>query len=335
MKAWRRFSHHKAAVVSVAALALLGLYCGLWPSLAPYDPYAVDFSQKFLLPEWSHPFGTDLFGRDLFTRMALGGRVSLLVAAGAAGIVAVVGLAYGAVSGFAGGRVDETMMRVLDGLFAIPRLPFYIVLVVILAGRNTGPGTLIVALAAVSWLATARLVRMQVVSLRQSEYVRAARVLGARPTHVIVRHLAPNTLGILVVAVLLELPALLLGEAFVSVLGLGPNPPAATWGNIAQEGMQYDSMWLVLLPSIAITGFAVCANFVADGIQDALDPRREWVSERPRRKPLRRLARGLFGARAVPLDDPDGVGPVRERPVGDALAGEERVGDRRVAVPDE
>ena len=300
-RALRRFSHHRAAVVSLLALALLGIYCGLWPFLTPYDPYAVDFSQKFLLPEWSHPFGTDLFGRDLFTRMAFGGQVSLLVAAGAAGIVALVGLSYGAVSGFAGGRVDETMMRVLDGLFAIPRLPFYIVLVVILAGRNTGTGTLIVALSAVSWLATARLVRMQVVSLRQSEYVRAARVLGARPLHVLVRHLAPNTLGILLVAVLLELPALLLGEAFVSVLGLGPNPPAATWGNIAYDGWMEHRAWDMLVATLAITVFAVSANLLADGIQDVLDPRRRRAVARARPRLLRGARRP--GAQAE-LDTP-------------------------------
>lgn len=283
MRAWRRFTGHRAALAALAALALLAVYCGLWPVVTPFDPYDVDFAQKLQLPSLHHPFGTDLFGRDLLTRMALGGRISVGVALGAAAVVAVVGLAYGGIAGFAGGRVDETMMRVLDGLFAIPRLPFYIVFLVVMAGRDTGVWTLIVALSAVSWLATARLVRMQVVSLRSSDYVRAARSVGARGPHVLLRHVAPNTLAILLVGVLLELPALLLGEALVSVLGLGPNPPTATWGNIAQEGIVHHRIWAVLLPSIAITGFAVCASFVADGVQEALDPRRDREPLRPMR----------------------------------------------------
>jgi oligopeptide transport system permease protein len=302
VRPFRRFARHRAAAVSLVVLVVLGLYCGLCPVLSPHDPYAVEFAQKLQLPNLAHPFGTDLFGRDLFVRMALGGRVSLGVAGAAALVVAVAGLLYGGIAGLAGGRVDETMMRILDGLFAIPRLPFYVTVLVIVAGRDTGFGALVVALSAVSWLATARLVRMQVVSLRGSDYVRAARSLGARRSHLLLRHIAPNTLGILLVGVLLELPALLLGEALVSVLGLGPNPPAATWGNIAQEGISNNSLWAVVLPSIAITGFAVCASFVADGVQDALDPRREWAPVE--RKRLRGLARRLLGTHAVPQDDP-------------------------------
>lgn len=289
MNAWHRFAQHRAAVVSLALLVLLALYVVVWPLVSPHDPYGVDFSQKRQLPSAEHLLGTDIFGRDLLTRMALGGRFSLGVAAGAALLVAAAGLAYGGIAGLARGRLDEVMMRVLDGLFAIPRLPFYITFVVVMSGRNTGTLSLVVALAGVSWFATARLVRMQVVSLRETDYVRAARTVGGRPLHVLLRHVAPNTLGILLVAVLLELPALLLGEALVSVLGLGPNPPAATWGNIAQEGIANGQLWTVVLASIAITGFSVCASFVADGVQDALDPRRAWAPGPARRGLLRRL----------------------------------------------
>lgn len=311
MNALRRFSHHRAAVVSVVCLAALGLGCALVPLWSPYDAYLVDFSQKLQLPNAGHPLGTDFFGRDLLLRMALGGRFSLLVAAAAAGVVAVAGLTYGVVSGLAGGKVDELMMRVLDGLFAIPRLPFYIVVVVVASGRDTGTETLIVALSAVSWLATARLVRMRAAELRTSEFVRAARAVGVGPVRLAVRYVAPGTIGIMFVAVLLELPALLLGEALVSALGLGPNPPAATWGTIAQDGIYHNELWVVLLPSLAITGFAVCASYVADGLQDALDPRRDWAPvERGR---LRGLGRRLLGPRAVPLDDAGEVEPGRER----------------------
>lgn len=313
MRALRRFSHHRAAVASAVCLALLGLFVGLWPAWSSVDPNFVDFSQAMESPSWAHPLGTDFFGRDLVARMAVGGRISLLVASAAAGIVAVVGLLYGTVSGLSGGKLDEVMMRVLDGLFAIPRLPFYIVVLVVASGRDTGIETLIVALSAVSWLATARLVRMQAAALRTSEYVRAARALGAGRVRIALRHIAPNAVGIMLVAVLLELPALLLGEALVSVLGLGPNPPTATWGNVAQDGIYHNSVWNVFVPSLAITGFAVCASYLADGVQDALDPRRDWAPAREGR--LRGLARRLLGTRAVPFDDGGEMGPGGEGPV--------------------
>jgi ABC-type dipeptide/oligopeptide/nickel transport system permease subunit len=296
MRALRRFSHHRAAVVASGCLVLLGLFVGLWPVWSSLDPNAVDFSLAMQGPSLAHPLGTDVFGRDIVARMAVGGRISLLVAAGAAAVVGVVGLLYGTIAGVAGGRVDELLMRIVDGLFAIPRLPFYIVVLVVATGRDTGTETLIVALSAVSWLATARLVRMQAATLRTSDYVRAARALGASRARIALRHVAPNALGIMVVGVLLELPSLLLGEALVSVLGLGPNPPTATWGNIAQDGIYHDSVRLVLVPSLAIAGFAVCASYVADGVQEALDPRRDWARERR----LPGLARRLLGSRLVP-----------------------------------
>jgi oligopeptide transport system permease protein len=273
---WRRFRRNGAAVWSAVGLGALILFCLVAPPLSPYDPYKVDFGQKLELPSPRHLLGTDFFGRDLLERMALGGRASMFIALVAIAIILVLGVLYGAVAGVAGGKLDELMMRILDGLFAIPRLPG-ILIILVLAGPNGNIFTVILALSLFSWMTTARLVRGQIVSLKQNDYIRAARGLGARPHQILLRHLVPNTFGILLVAVLLELPAVILNEAFVSVLGLGINPPAATWGNIAQDGLGRSNPYFLILPSVAIALFAVAVNFVADGLQDALDPRRENV----------------------------------------------------------
>ena len=259
------------------------------PFVSPYDPYAIDFSQSLQNPTREHPLGTDFFGRDMLTRLALGGRTSMLVAAGAIAVILVVGGIWGTVAGLAGGKTDEVMMRIVDALYAIPRLPFAIMILVVV-GLNGNEWTLIAALAVVGWLTTARLVRAQIVSLHDVEYVKAARALGAHRGQIAARHLLPNSAGVLVVAVFLELPAVLLGEAFLSVLGLGLNPPEATWGNIAQLGQDRGDLSAVVLASAAIAVFAVCANLVADGLQDAFDPRREVG---PRRRGLLRRLRAV------------------------------------------
>lgn len=269
----RGFLRNPAAVAGAAVLSALVLACLLVPVLVPHDPYAVDFDQKLQGPSLAHPLGTDLFGRDLLVRMALGGRYSLLVAGGALALILVIGLLYGAVAGLSRPAFSEALMRLLDGLIALPRLPVMIVILVVVR-LNTNLAILMFTLAVVNWMLTARLVHYQIVSLRQADFVRAARAIGARPAQILRRHLLPNSLGILLVAAFLELPALVLAEAFVSVLGLGLNPPTPTWGTIAQDGIGQDRTYELVLPSLAIAIFAIAANFVADGVQDALQPRR-------------------------------------------------------------
>jgi oligopeptide transport system permease protein len=288
----RRFARNRAALVASGLLALLVGTCLLWPVLSPWDPNAVDFARAQQTPSTDHPLGTDSFGRDLFTRMAEGGRFSLFIAAAATALILLAGTLYGTVAGVAGGKLDEVMMRLLDGLFALPRFPFYVAILSIV-GLGGNVLTLVLALSAVSWLTTARLVRGQLLSVKQRDFVRAARAIGARGRQVALRHLVPNSLGILLVAVLLELPAILLAEALVSVLGLGLNPPQATWGTIAQDGQAFGRLYEVLLPSLAIAAFAVCVSFVADGVDDALDPRR--AAERGPGG-LRRAFGGLAGS---------------------------------------
>lgn len=284
----RRFLTSPVAVVGAVGVLAVVAFCVAVPAVSPHDPYDVDFARKLQGPSGAHPLGTDFFGRDLLHRLALGGRASLEVAGAAVGIILALGFLYGGVSGLAGRRVDDLLMRVLDGLLAIPRFPVTVIILVI-AGLSTNMLTLVLALSVASWMVTARLVRSHVVTLRESGFVRAAEVLGAPRRSVLFRHVLPNTLGILLVAALLELPGVILGEALASALGLGLNPPAATWGNIAYDGIHRDRLWEVVLPSAAIAVFAVFANLVADGLHDALDPRRAVA--RPRG-----LVRRLFGS---------------------------------------
>jgi ABC-type dipeptide/oligopeptide/nickel transport system permease subunit len=269
----RRFARHRRSLLAAGALVGLVVFCLVWPVVSPHDPYAVDFSQKLQAPSPEHPAGTDFFGRDLLERLALAGRTSLWVAGAALVVILALGIAYGSVAAAAGGRVDAVMMRGLDAFLAIPRFPV-IVIILVIAGLRTNAFTLILALSITSWMVTARLVRTELVSLRRREFVRAAHAVGARPRHVLARHLLPNAVGVILIAALLELPAIILNEAFVSTLGLGLNPPAATWGNMAYEGIRIGRLWEILLPSIAIAVFAVAANIVADGLDEALDPRR-------------------------------------------------------------
>ncbi len=257
-----------------AAFVALVLFCALWPEVAPFGHNDVDFDVSRQGPSRSHPLGTDQFGRDLLTRVAAAGRVSLAITGLALAIIVAIGFVYGACSALAGGRVDAALMRVLDGLLALPRLPVAIVVLVALNQSAMTIWAVVLALSVVSWMLTARLVHGHVLMLRETEFVRAAKAVGAHRRRVLFRHVLPNTLGILVVAVLLELPGVILGEAFLSVLGLGPNPPTPTWGNIAVEGVHFHRVWNVALPSAAIAVFAVLANLLADSLQEALDPRR-------------------------------------------------------------
>jgi oligopeptide transport system permease protein len=233
----------------------------------------VDFASAYQGPSWSHPFGTDQFGRDLFTRAALGGRISIGIGFGATLAILGIGVVYGAISGFVGGRLDNALMRFLDALYGLPYLPFAILALAIIGTVDFW--TMVVALSIASWFITARVVRGQIITLKENDYVRAAKAVGARWYAILGRHLLPNTLGVLVITIFLELPGVILGEAFLSFLGLGINPPDASWGSMAQDGR--DSYrahpHIIIIPSLAIATLVLCANFIADGLRDALDPR--------------------------------------------------------------
>ena len=274
--AFLRFTRNRAAVAAVVVFGIIVLYCLIVPFLSPYDPNEVKFSQAYLPVSLDHPFGTDKFGRDLFTRVAVGGRISIGI--GFAGTIAIltVGVVYGSLAGFLGGMVDDVLMRILDALYGLPYLPFAIITTQILSPNGEVTfWTMVAALTVASWFTTARIVRGQVTTLKQNEYVGAARAVGARWYRILSRHILPNTLGVLIIAVFLDLPAVVLGEAFLSFIGLGINPPAASWGSIAQDGRAAFVLhpMVLFVPSIAIATLVLCANFIADGLRDALDPR--------------------------------------------------------------
>jgi oligopeptide transport system permease protein len=271
--AWFRYVRNRAAVIAGVVFLIVLVYCVVWPEISPHDPYDVEFSQARQGPSLEHPLGTDTFGRDLLTRAALGGRISIGIGFAATLVILAIGVAYGSISGFIGGHLDNAMMRFLDALYGLPYLPFAIITLAILG--NAGFWALVVALSIASWLTTARIVRGQILTLKENDYIRAARAVGARWHRILIRHLLPNTLGVLIIAVFLELPGVVLGEAFLSFIGLGIGPPDASWGSMAQEGYKAYRVFplLIVIPSVAIATLILCANFIADGLRDALDPR--------------------------------------------------------------
>ena len=271
--AWYRYLRNRAAVAAAIVFGLLLLYCFLWPVVSPYDPNAVDFAAASQDPSWAHPLGTDRFGRDLLTRTALGGRVSIGIGFAATLAILLVGVVYGSIAGFVGGRLDNLMMRVLDALYGLPYLPFAIITLAIFG--NVTFWTMVVALSIVSWFTASRIVRGQIITLKENDYVRAAHAVGARWPRILGRHLLPNTLGVLIIAIFLELPGVILGEAFLSFIGLGISPPDASWGAMAQDGRAVYRVHPIeiVIPSVAIATLILSANFIADGLRDALDPR--------------------------------------------------------------
>ena len=274
-----RFTSNRAAVVAGVAFLVMVGFVILGPIVDHSDPYAVNFGLAYQSPSWAHPFGTDEFGRDLFVRTALGGRLSIEI--GIAGTVAimVIGILYGSISGFVGGWLDNALMRFLDTLYGLPYLPFAILTLAIFGVVNFW--TMVVALSIASWFTTARVMRGQIISLKENDYVRAARAVGARWYRVLFRHLLPNTLGVIIVFVFLELPGVVLGEAFLSFLGLGINPPKASWGSLAEDGYTaYNTHpYIIVIPSVCIAWLIISAFFIADGLRDALDPRTRATKE--------------------------------------------------------
>jgi oligopeptide transport system permease protein len=271
--AYYRFIANRASVIASIAFLVLLAYVIFVPIFSNEDPYAVDFSQAYLPPSLDHPFGTDQFGRDLFVRTALGGRVSFAIGFAATFAIMFIGITYGATAGFLGGKVDNALMRFLDALYGLPYLPFAILTLAILGTVNFW--TMVVALTIASWFTTARVMRGQIISLKQNDYVRAAYALGVPRRRILGRHLLINTLGVIIVFVFLELPGVILGEAFLSFIGLGISPPKASWGTLAQEGyIEYQiHPWIIVIPSLMIAWLILSAFFIADGLRDALDPR--------------------------------------------------------------
>jgi oligopeptide transport system permease protein len=270
--AWRRLRRNRMAVASgvfLLVLAALVFLAPVLPGLA--DPEAQDLRLGATAPSRTHPFGTDILGRDLLARVLHGGRVSMLVGLVATLVSFAVGVGYGAVAGYFGGRLGNFMMRCVDVLDSLPYM-FLVILLMVYFSRSLV--MLFVALGLVQWLTMARIVRGQVLSIKQQEYVEAARSMGTGSIAIICRHVVPNTLGPVIVYATLTVPAVMLQEAFLSFLGLGVQPPQASWGTLVNDGARVLAFfpWLVAFPGLALAATLFGLNFLGDGLRDALDP---------------------------------------------------------------
>ena len=270
--AWHRLRKNKMALAGLFVLILLCVLALLTPWIAPYGYEDQDLLLGPTPPSAAHWLGTDTLGRDLLTRILYGGRVSLAVGFIATAVALVIGVLYGTIAGYLGGRVDATMMRLVDILYALPFMIFIILLMVIF-GRNIL--LLFFAIGAVEWLTMARIVRGQVQSLRQQEFVEAAVSLGLSPWRIMRRHLIPNALGPVIVYTTLTIPNVMLLEAFLSFLGLGIQPPQSSWGVLISYGVETmeEYPWLLIFPGLVLSITLFALNFLGDGLRDALDPR--------------------------------------------------------------
>ena len=281
-------------MISGVFLVLLLLVILLWPLVSPYHPDTLSNAQ-FQPPGTGHWCGTDVHGRDLLSRIFFGARVSLLVGAVGAGVSLIIGVLWGAVAGYVGGRLDGLMMRFVDVLYSLPSVIFVIVLITTLEtlmkdwlGKALGNSMvgnarllfLFIGLGAVSWLTMARIVRGQVLSLRSRNFVEASRALGASHSRILFTHILPNTYGVIIVYLTLTVPSVILYESFLSFLGLGIQPPQASWGSLLAEGAgQINPIqiywWLLLFPGATLVATLLALNFLGDGLREALDPRAE------------------------------------------------------------
>ncbi len=258
------------------ALIVLALYATaiFGPLLTPYDPIAQGDvpRMRFVGPSKEHPLGTDKFGRDVLTRILYGSRISLTIGLLAVSLSVVLGAAVGALAGYLGGAADAVLMRIVDALLSIPRLFLILTCVAFFSGSIT---LIVVLLGATGWMATARLVRGQVLTLRTLDYVKAAEALGARGGSIVLRHLLPNTLTVIIVAATLRIGGIILTEASLSFLGLGVPPPTPSWGNMVFEGREalLEAWWLSTFPGIAIAVTVIGFNMLGDALKEAFDPR--------------------------------------------------------------
>ncbi|WP_110686164.1 ABC transporter permease subunit [Salinicola aestuarinus] len=272
--AWRRLSQNRAAMASLGLLVAIILVCIVGPWLLPWGLAEVDWNAFGTGPtlENAHYLGTDANGRDLLTRVLYGGRISLSVALVASFVSLLIGVLYGAISGYLGGRVDNLMMRFVDIMYSLPFM-FLVILLMVVFGRNIF--LIYAAIGAVEWLDMARIVRGQTLALKRREYIEAAHALGVRDSKIVTRHLIPNAIGPVIIYVTLTVPKVILLESFLSFLGLGVQEPLTSWGVLISEGvdMMESSPWMLLVPSAFLAMTLFCLNFLGDGLRDALDPK--------------------------------------------------------------
>jgi len=271
----RRLKRDRLVVTALAVLAALTLLALIAPLLAPWSYDSLDWQHLAQPPALTgtHWFGTDRLGRDLFVRTLAAIRLSLLISVLASGVSLVIGVTWGAVAGFAGGRTDGWMMRFVDVLYSLPYL--FVVIILTSLFRRDNLTVLLLALGAVGWLTTARIVRAQTLALKRREFIEAARASGLAPGAIVLRHIVPNVLGPVVVYATLIVPQMILAESFLSFLGLGVQEPHASLGNLIFVGAQEmeSAPWMLLLPAAFLVALLLCLNLLGDGLRDAFDPR--------------------------------------------------------------
>ncbi|MBH1939357.1 ABC transporter permease [Mobilitalea sibirica] len=277
--AMHRLRRNKAAMICLIIIGIIGILSIIIPIISPYTVSEQHVTHTYAKIGYTDPgdghvhlFGTDSLGRDVFTRIWYGARISLFISFTAVFVNVIIGIIYGGIAGYIGGAVDNVMMRIIEIINGIPYLIIVILLMMIMP---KGIMTIVVAYAAVAWTGMARLVRGQIMSLKQQDYVVAAKVMGAKPSRIIGKHLLPNTFSVVIVHITLSIPSAIFTEAFLSYIGLGVPVPYASWGTLANEGRQLFQMYphLLIIPAICISLTMLSFNLLGDGLRDALDPK--------------------------------------------------------------
>lgn len=268
---YKTFLRNRIALVGLIIVILMSLGALLAPVIAPYDPIQPDYTAIQTAPSAEHWLGTDELGRDLFSRLLYGARISMVIGFIGEGISLTIGMILGAIAGWYGGWIDDVIMRITDVFFAIPGLMFLIVAVSIL---EPGPVTIFTALGIISWPSEARMMRSQVLSIKERDYITAARAVGASDMRILLRHVVPNALAPMIVLGTLGIAGVILSEAILSFLGLGIQIPIPSWGTMVDTGQNYifTAWWYAIFPGLAIMLTVLGFNFLGDGLRDALDP---------------------------------------------------------------
>ena len=272
--AWRRLKRNKAAMVSMVILAIITVLAIIAPLLSPHPIDEVYWERIQVPPDFenAHWFGTDGNGRDLFIRTLYGGRISLMVGILASLVALVIGVTYGSVAGYFGGRIDDLMMRIVDIMYSLPFI-FFVIILMVIFGRQIF--LIFIAIGGVEWLNMARIVRGQTLSIKGRDYVEAARAAGVSNSSIIRRHIIPNLLGPVIIYLTLTIPQIILLESLLSFLGLGVQEPLTSWGVLISEGAENmeSAPWMLVFPAIFLALTLFCFNFIGDGLRDALDPK--------------------------------------------------------------
>ena len=268
----RRLLQNKLTLFGAILVFLLAVFALFAPFFSPYEPSAIDLSERLVGPSWQHPMGTDQLGRDVFCRMLYGARISLLVGFVAVGISVLIGIVLGSLAGYFGGALDAILMRFVDIMLCFPS---FILILAVIAVVGPGIFTIMVVIGITSWMGVARLIRAEILSLKEQEFILAARAIGAGTLRIILRHLIPNAITPVLVSATLGVAAAILVESSLSFLGLGVQPPTPSWGNILTEGKSVLGIawWLTLFPGFAILITVLAYNLLGEGLRDFLDPR--------------------------------------------------------------